>query len=438
MPFGRRKFSTRNKKSRKSTQLVRDRAILATMPPLEVAPTEPSQPLPPRLSPGQIVNYAEDSTDDDDDENIIVPPVSFSAEVAFKAASSTRNIRLAIAVLFEVVLGSPPSEEWKERKTVPTIMDMFDQRKKSFGKKIRNVCRDVLQCQEDEIPYDPVRKYKNSGRKPIIAVDSVEAEIIADAIESGNSIKMASHIANKYREEKGRDSLTLSAVTGCFHRLRPEIKPLKRGKQGSMDIASAWCQASFRWFAQLQLCFGLITFEHKMFEQLLGANYNKTDPPDCYNIRKLPKYKLTKIAWFDETHKKCHIGESGSRIGAGRDDLSICFQRDDKGKLDLKNGNYAKRAKRVLNCKYEKESRLCFGVFLGVVNGVEVGQKIEKVFNYSEKKIITWTDGTKARLQQMKIIQMKKGRYQSLCMLSLFHRTVPYSHCRLLRFRNSV
>ena len=50
------------------------------------------------------------------------------------------------------------------------------------------------------------------GRKPIIKSDSIEAEIIADAIESGNSIEMAAYTVNQHRETHDEPSLAYCRV----------------------------------------------------------------------------------------------------------------------------------------------------------------------------------------------------------------------------------
>ena len=393
------------KTARKSTELVR----LATELPNE-------EVVPPLLGKRvtETVDYTEESLvydDDDDDED----PEEYYEPLflnSFDAVKSHKNIRMAVAVYFEVALGSPADYEWKARGTITTICKTFNRRGcMSFRRTVQRVLLDVLHCQECEIPYTAEGNYAGVGRPCIILIPSVEAEIIADSMEMGNSLKMSTHVVNLYRKENELGALTQSAVRGCFVRLKPQIRAVKKGKQGSDDIESAWCRASMRWFGQLLLRFGEITFSHPMFVQILGEDvYDEENPPDCYNVKKLTPLDLSKIAWYDEMHKKCFLGFAASRIGKGKENVSISFPRDANGKLDLQNGNYPKDPKEIVQVKYEKECRFCFGVYLSKVDGVEEGRKISAVFDYTDKKIITRTEKTKLRLQQIGYIRGKKGK----------------------------
>mmetsp|Transcript_5247 Transcript_5247/g.12192 ORF Transcript_5247/g.12192 Transcript_5247/m.12192 type:complete len:216 (-) Transcript_5247:174-821(-) len=119
-----------------------------------------------------------------------------SSSSRFKAVESYKNIRLAIGVLFEVALGSPPEHEWKSKKTVQHICNLFGpdyKSKRSFQITVKGVMRSVLKCQDDGIPFTAEGNYSGVGRKKksITEIESVEAEVvgIADAIENGNSLK---------------------------------------------------------------------------------------------------------------------------------------------------------------------------------------------------------------------------------------------------------
>ena len=147
-----------------------------------------------------------------------------------------------------------------------------------------SVLTNVLYCRKNNIRYDGEGSYASVGRPPIIEVQSVEAEIIADTIENGNSSKMLTYIVNQYRKANDLPSLTLSAVHGCFLRLASMIKLIRRGKQGRKVEKDVWCRASFCWFAQLLLRFGKIMFHHPMFKELLGSEkYDVDNPPSCYD-----------------------------------------------------------------------------------------------------------------------------------------------------------
>ena len=53
-------------------------------------------------------------------------------------------------------------------------------------------------------------------------------------------------------------------------------------------------------------------------------------------VPELVSLKLNKVVWYNEGHQKCatSIGASGSRIGNGRPNVSVCFKRDKSGKLE--------------------------------------------------------------------------------------------------------
>ena len=172
-------------------------------------------------------------------------------------------------------------------------------------------------------------------------------------------------------------------------------------------MEDAWCRASYRWFAQLLLRFGKIDFKHPMFKSLLGsANYKSNQPPPCYDVTKLTMLSLADVVWFDEMHKKCTIGESGSRVGPGKPNVTISFKRDESGKLDLKNGSYNEEQKTILQVKYEHEARFCFGVYM---SDDEEGHKVSP-FHYTGRRLITRIERPKVRLQHIAYVRSNKGK----------------------------
>eukprot|EP00536_Pseudo-nitzschia_multiseries_P015155 jgi/Psemu1/41493/gm1.41493_g len=237
--------------------------------------------------------------------------------------------------------------------------------------------------------------YSKSGRPPVIAVDTIEAEIIADSIEGENSIRMTRLIVNQYRRKFQLPALTYWSVRSCMLRLSPQIKAIKRDKQGSKNKTDAWCRASFRWFAQLLLRFGEIDFSHPIFQKLLGPAYVKEKPPPCYDTSLLTPLKLSQVVWFDELHKQCHIGESGSRVGPGKPNVAISFKRNANGKLDP-NGKYPEKGKTVLQVKYERQARFNFGVYMSEDGK---GHQVQPPFEYTGKKLITRVERNKLQLQ---------------------------------------
>lgn len=251
MAFGKRKrkFGPRTQRERKSVQLVRERKRLAEEQRLideqdthfealqqpNAPPAAEEEPiLPAKRTTHAVVNYAEESTDDDEggdnDDEVIDPKENCESlfQNDFEAVKSRINIRIAIAIHFEVVLGSPPQAEWRQRKTVNTICKVFGQtNKKSFQKTVRKILSDVVHCQENSIRYTGEGDCKgNSGRKCIIQLGSAEAGIISDAIKNGRTIKDTKYIVNQYREANNLPSVTYHAVYACFGKLKPSNSDL--------------------------------------------------------------------------------------------------------------------------------------------------------------------------------------------------------------------
>ena len=118
---------------------------------------------------------------------------------------------------------------------VSDICVAFKNDTQAFRNTVKLVIETVMQCQDNNVQYTGEGNYEAVGRKPIIKSNSIEAEIIADAIESGNSIEMAAYTVNQHREAHDEPSLTYSAVYRCYKRLQPQVKTVKKGKQGSTD-----------------------------------------------------------------------------------------------------------------------------------------------------------------------------------------------------------
>ena len=351
---------------------------------------------------------AEFSEDEDSDEESMgdLDPADDSF-CEYAVASSVENKRMAIAYFFEKTFNCPPEEEWGGKDGIITkICGFFDQNTESFRKTVKRVFSMVLKCQTENIVYKGQGDYDgNCGSKPLIEDTSIWAQIIADSIESGNSISVTTFIVNQHRCDNLMPSFTTSAVYGCYRRMKPKLKSVERAKQGNPCSKSPWARARARWMAQLLLIFSEIDYTDKLFDQFKRDAEGKI--PACFDVTFLQKMSKFKTAWWDETHKKCHIGASGSRIGPGKDNVTVHFPRDAEGNVDLVNGKYTE-AKSVLSVKYEKEVRFCLGVFLKEGDSGEVtGEKL-KMFNYTEKTIVAIE--RRDKLRSLAILHVKKAK----------------------------
>jgi hypothetical protein len=89
---------------------------------------------------------------------------------------------------------------------------------------------------EDEagITYTGTRKigaHTMMGKPPVLATDSIEAQIIADCLESGWSLSLSQWMVNQHRKEAQEESLTLAPIRHLMKRLKPVIRKVKKQKR---------------------------------------------------------------------------------------------------------------------------------------------------------------------------------------------------------------
>ena len=164
-------------------------------------------------------------------------------------------------------------------------------------------------------------------------------------------------------------------------RLKPKHKKVGKCSQGSDDPKSAWARARYNWNTQL-----LIRFGELKQEDIPKDCYDENNIlRPCFDPSKLDSLTLSKVAWWDETHKKCTIGGLGHK---SKDRKYTVFPRDENNKLDLENGAYDETQVLTLQVKYEKEIRMCLGVaVVEKTDGIKEGVKL-KPFNYSGKTLL--------------------------------------------------
>eukprot|EP00536_Pseudo-nitzschia_multiseries_P016795 jgi/Psemu1/47823/gm1.47823_g len=334
MPFKKKRASGKTREANNANAT--DLGVTGVNPTSGSAEESTGRPSPTRSIPQ--VNYAEEASDNEEED---IDPETYK-EPTPPVATTQKHVRLSIAL-----------------KTIAQICDCLGNNTRSFWRTVTQVCTEVLHCVDNGTVYTGDGNYSKSGRPLVIAVDSIEAEIIADSIEGGNSIRMSRLI------------------------------------QGSKNKTDAWCQASFRWFAQLLLRFGEIDFSHPIFQKLLGPAYVKEKSPPCYDTSLLTPLKHSQVVWFDELHKQCHIGESGSRVGPGKPNVAISFKRNANGKLGL-NGSYPEKGKTFLQVKYGQQARFNFGVYMSKDGK---GHQVQPPFEYTGNKLITRVERNKLQPQ---------------------------------------
>ncbi len=291
--------------------------------------------------------------------------------------------RLAIGYMFFKKFGAPENhQEWRDKKIRPQIRKAFDM---PSGARIDHILNDVIACKKAGIAYTGTRKIgPSTGRQPALATDSIEAQIVADCLESGFSISLTQWMVNQHRKETGEESLTQSPIRHLMKRLKPSVRKVKKQAQGSTDPTSKWARARLGFNTQFLIRFGKLPEEE--FEKIRQRNGGTL--PAWFDPDKMRPLKPQQVAWWDETHRKCIIG--GQRAGATH---YVRFPRTPEGKLNLKSGKYDESEVAWVNVKYEKEVRLCLGCGIyEKADGTTVGV-CAKPFCYSGKLLISLKDG---------------------------------------------
>jgi hypothetical protein len=232
--------------------------------------------------------------------------------------------RAAVIYHYAHVFNSPVQSECGG--TDGTTSKIKDVLKIPVGTKIRPILLEALKSKMDGISYQGDRK-NGGGRKVVLETNSVEANIVANAIEGGMSFSMAQMPLNGHLREEGKVTVSRDAAIQVHKRLKPKVTSIKAGKQGSSDEKSAWARARFNWLTQLLIRFGGSLNEVDL-EKL------KVDGAlcDCFNIAKMSSLSLAQVAFGDKTHKKCQIGG----IGASSKKEEIRYPRDKNGNVNPK------------------------------------------------------------------------------------------------------
>ena len=241
----------------------------------------------------------------------------------------------------------------------------------------------IFECSRAEEEFDPKMLDQRGGnRAVVIATESPEAQLLADGIESGLSIKKTWQNINWHLKESGQEMISLSSVYQGMRRLKPKIHLIQKRKQGSTDPKSAWSRARKDYCTQLLVRLG----DTSIIDSLPRPIERRFDRDALGHL------DLHQIVWWDETHRKCLIGG----LSASKD-YHITFPRDRNGNIDVVRGEYSKKKVSRLNVKYEKEARMGLGCAMVAPldpNGNSLPSEGRRcaLFDYSEKVLISIAD----------------------------------------------
>ena len=85
--------------------------------------------------------------------------------------------------------------------------------------------------------------YGESRAAPAIDLDSVEAQIVADAMELGMSYQLSTNLLNVYCEQNGEEPYSTVSIQTAVANLKPKYGTLRKRKQGHLDANSHWSKS---------------------------------------------------------------------------------------------------------------------------------------------------------------------------------------------------
>ena len=274
---------------------------------------------------------------------------------------------------------------------------------KGNGVKLLPIFENILECFRTEVDFRPKALETRGGQCPhLIRIESPEAQIVANGIESGLSIRRTWQNVNHHRLECGLELLSESSVVSVIRRMKPKLKKIRKRKQGSTDPDSPWSRARLQWSTQLLVRFGEIENE---LERPVERRFNRDE---------IGHLDIHQVVWWDETHRKCLIG------GLSRTKhFHVLFPRDETGKVDVKNGEYSKEEISILNVKYEKECRMGLGcAMVAPLNDDNQTLPSEgrrcHLFNYTGKVLVSVSEGEKLiakEIERIKTCSSKSSKW---------------------------
>jgi len=347
------------------------------------------------------------------------------------------SLNLAIAYLFVEKFQVPEPEQWDGKHGVAVQIRNLLGLHPNSTRAVKKVLRHVWACDKCGFVYSgaPLSASKR-GPEPRLGIDTVEAAMVASAVESGlsfqqtvdyvNTCFVAQADARNRDEQNGEEGelmeeqsttaatfgnllITYHQVQSLVKRLNPFHKRIGTQGQGSSNPESPWARARLNWTTQLLLRFGWSEGISITRTRQNTAGELETFVPDCFDKDKLTPCQLDRTAFFDETHRKCIIG--GKLVKGGKNEnITLLFPRDENDNLDP-NGNHFRESpiKPRLNVKYDKETRLLLGVAATKhTGGDDDDDETENwqahrlpIFSYSGKTVVSIEDMENAEIKQI-------------------------------------
>ena len=209
----------------------------------------------------EVISSEEEDTDDED----IVPYYSNIKYEALNLKMTSTALRYGVMVLFvnkysglnTVQDGDDLQSTWAGRGGLISKIKRDLGLQSTHPIKIRPILMDIVDCARCGRCFDPnFLEHRGGNKAVVIKSDSVEAQIIADGLESGLSVERTRQILNNHALDEGNEGFTRSAVDSLVTRLKPRIERVTKRKQGSTDPKNPWSRARLLWSKQLLIRFG--------------------------------------------------------------------------------------------------------------------------------------------------------------------------------------
>jgi hypothetical protein len=329
-------------------------------------------------------------------------PVNDSALTEFSLVDEQdrdSDMRQLISLYYLRILRAPPPEDWHgEGGTVSMICEAMKM-SKNQRRMIHKVISVTHQCLMTGETYEPMRA--SVPGTTAIKDGSREQQLIADYRERGLSFTETTMLVNRWCHRNGHESVTRSAVRTCEMKMVKQITTIQKRPQGTNDKDSTWARARYRWVTQILIRLGLHDHAENVQEGAVKLDLLKNadnELPDYFNPYELTSLHLRAIAWWDEVHKDCFLGDF--REGQSS---QTRFPRDASGQYDPL-GEY-RAEKSLLVVKFSKQTRLCLGVAVREADGGEEEGVRLTPFDYTEKNIITMKN--ESEIMQKEIARVK-------------------------------
>lgn len=192
----------------------------------------------------------------------------------------------------------------------------------------------------------------------MIELESYDAQLVADCFESGMGVKQTMEQLNDYWTANGMAHVGESTMLSAFHRLRPNVVPVTKWQQGSIDTDCDWCKANFNWNAQLHVRTHKSTGEPTPADAIELLKNEDGAVPECLKAENLSEINPLATHFWDEVHTQVKVG----KISPTGTKMQCLFKRNKEGKLDS-NGSFAEGGHQ-LNMKCPQEARFSCGVAL--------------------------------------------------------------------------